>query len=95
MVKAIPRARERPRLHMLMMLVLILRKIQRDRPVCFAVDKLLHLRVSARANFFGRALRNDRAVTKHDHARGDAKCTRHVVRDDDCRHVASTRQFER
>jgi len=94
-MKAKSRVHERPRLHMLMMLVLILRKIQRDRPVCFAVDKLLHLRVNARANFFGCALRDDRTVTEHDHARRNAKSTRHIVRDDDCGHVASMSQFER
>src|SRR6266481_8789248 len=94
-MKAIPRERERPRLNALMILVLILREVQRDRSVCFAVYKLVHLRISARANFFGRALRDNRTVTEHYHARGDAKCTRHIVRDDDCRHVASTSQFER
>src|SRR5260370_38735545 len=94
-MKAIPRERKRPGLNTLMMLVLILREVQRDRSVCFAVYKLVHLRVTARANFFGRALGDDRAVTEHDHPRGDAKCTRHVVRDDDSRHVTSMSQFER
>ena len=94
-MKAIPRERERPGLNALMILMLILREVQRDRSVCFPVYKLVHLRISARANFFRRALRNDRAVTEHDHPRGDAKCARHIVRDDDCRHVTSTSQFER
>ena len=94
-MKAKTRAHERARLHVLMMLMLILRKIQRDRPVCFSVDKLLHFRVSARANFFRCALRDDRTMTEHDHARRNAKSARHVVRDDDCGHVASMSQFER
>jgi len=58
-MKAMPCERERPGLHALMMLVFFLREVQWDRPVGFAVDKLVDFRISARANLFGRALRDD------------------------------------
>ena len=53
---------ERARLDILMMLMLFLRKIQRDWPVGLAVDELLHFGIVAGADFIGRALRDDRPV---------------------------------
>jgi len=41
-MESITRCNKRARLNMLMALVLFLGKVQRDRAVSFAVDKLLH-----------------------------------------------------
>jgi hypothetical protein len=95
MVKSVARGEEWTGLYVPMMFVLILRKIQGYRTISFAVDKLLHFRIGACADFVWGTLRDNVAVSEHNHPRGDAKCTRHVVRDDDRSHVASMSQFER
>ncbi len=93
-MKAMPRSCEGPGLNALMLLVFILREVQRNGSVRFAINELVDFRISAGANLFGRALGHDRAVTKHDHPRGDAKSAGHIVRDNDRRHVASMGQFD-
>src|SRR5580700_9700657 len=83
-VKAVSRTDERSRLHLLMMFMFFLREIQRNRSIRFTIYELLHFGVRTVANFTRRTLRDNRAMTKHDHARRDSKRAGHVVSNDHC-----------
>src|SRR5262245_21547276 len=78
-----------------MMLMFFLRKIQWNRSVGFAIDKLLDFGIRATADFVRRAFRDNRAMTKHDHAGCDPKCARHVVGYNDGGHVFAMGELER
>ena len=93
-MKSMTRADKGARFYMLMMFMFLLRKIQRDRTVGFAINKLLHFGIGAGANFIRRALRDNRTVSKHDHSGGDSKCTGHVMRHDDGGHVLAMGKFK-
>src|SRR6266403_4186205 len=87
-------AEKRARSDMLMILMVFLGKVQRNRTVSLAVNELLHFRVWAVLDFVRSTLGHDAAVAKHDHASRDAEGAGHVVRDHDCGHVAPMRQFQ-
>ena len=78
-MESITRCNKGARLNMLMALVLFLGKVQRDRTVSFAVDKLLHFGVWTVLNFIWCAFCHNRAMAEHDHPRGDAKGASHIV----------------
>src|SRR5437870_13156611 len=69
----------RTRLDLLMMLVLVLRKIQWNGTVGPAIDELLHFRIGIISDFVRRTLRDNSAVTQHNHASGNAKRAGHVM----------------
>src|ERR1700751_931448 len=73
---------------MLLIFMLFLRKVQRNWTVRMPVNELLHFPIRSVPSSVRRAWRHTRAVAKHAHPCRDAKCAGHIVRDNDCRHMA-------
>src|ERR1044071_2223894 len=86
---------ERARLDVRMVLVIVLRKIQRHGAVGFAVDELLHFWIRVGANFVWSTLRDDGAASEHNHSGRNAKRARHVVGYNDRGHALSVGELER
>src|SRR6266513_5553711 len=85
---------ERTRSDMWMIVVLLLRNVQRHRAIGFTVDKLLHFRIRTRTDFIRRTLRDNATASKHNHTCRDTKSARHIVRHHHCGHVAAMSQFD-
>src|SRR5215467_8770463 len=93
-MKAEPRGPKWARPYQLVILMLFLRKIQRNRTVSFAFNKLLHFRIRTCADLVRRALGDDVAVAKHDHSRRDTKSAGHIMADNHCRHAPASSQVQ-
>src|SRR5438067_9102840 len=94
-MEAMTGGNERARFHELMVFMFVLREIQWNRPVSFAIDELLYFGIRAVANLIRCTLSDNRAVTKHDHSGRDPKGAGHVVSDNNGGYVFAVREFER
>src|SRR6266702_8127246 len=77
-----------------MFLLLLLRDVQRHRAIGFTVDKLLHFRIRTRADFIRCTLCDSATASKHNHPCRDTKSARHIVRHNQCGHVAAMSQLK-